>query len=325
MRDCTHLEVEIPDFVGSYALLSPQNHVSNAVIFVHGFLGDPCKTWMNFQGLIEDFYWWRDTDLYFFAYNSFGHSIPTSADRLLKFIDWVLQKAHILTKILPEDLPPWEDDQKNSAQLRQDKPKYTDLTLVGHSEGGLVLRMAILEKVKEYQSEFNNNSTSRKSTIRKKSTDKNQATKMLWKIIGEGHAQKSPEVPEILNAKLRLFAPAILGARPAGWKVLALKSCGPGTLARLLLGMSPSYGEMSQNSHLLGMVRDGTEYFAKIFPSLPALKASILWAEKDSVVIDAGYVTDPSSFRAPGTTHVTVCKPKKDYFSPLRFTSYGRC
>jgi hypothetical protein len=44
-----HHRVPIPDFPGSYALAADAERVETAIVFVHGFLGDAFRTWVDFR------------------------------------------------------------------------------------------------------------------------------------------------------------------------------------------------------------------------------------------------------------------------------------
>jgi hypothetical protein len=61
---------------GSIALLS-EAEVDTAVIFVHGFLGDPLGTWAKFHDLMDDcgHDWWHKCDVFFYRYASFEHQV----------------------------------------------------------------------------------------------------------------------------------------------------------------------------------------------------------------------------------------------------------
>ena len=87
--------------------------------------------------------------------------------------------------------------------------------------------------------------------------------------------------------------------------------------------MSPSYQEMKQGSQLIEVIREQTTNCAKRFSKLPALRADILWADSDNVVIDECYEYDRNRGRATGQTHTSVCKPMGEYLDPMRLVQYG--
>lgn len=78
---------------GSIGLISDQPSVNTAVVFVHGFLGNPRTTWINFQGLVDEFAvecpWWPNSDLFFFKYDSVGSAIQTASERLSRYLEGI--------------------------------------------------------------------------------------------------------------------------------------------------------------------------------------------------------------------------------------------
>src|ERR1700683_3851427 len=134
---------------GSYAHFSdagPEER-TNAVVFVHGLLGDPVSTWWRFQKLVDEENdpggFWNRCDLYFYRYESFGHSVSELSQQLRGFLDAVFPapSANVfelavlpeIRQILAPDLPV----QEPVLPLR-----YGSLFLVGHSLGGVVVRQA---------------------------------------------------------------------------------------------------------------------------------------------------------------------------------------
>jgi hypothetical protein len=80
-------------FVNSFALLTENPKVDGAVVFVHGFLGDPHETFYAFQDMVNSHAtaatYWTTKDLFFFTYRSFHNAIETSARSLLDFIAFI--------------------------------------------------------------------------------------------------------------------------------------------------------------------------------------------------------------------------------------------
>ena len=81
----------IPGYGKSYGLLAKSQVVDTAVIFVHGFGGKPTSTWINFQGLVDEysgeFTWWATSDMFFYAYESLHTPIRNNANLLEKFVE----------------------------------------------------------------------------------------------------------------------------------------------------------------------------------------------------------------------------------------------
>jgi pimeloyl-ACP methyl ester carboxylesterase len=133
---------------GAFAWVSDDRDTITAVVFVHGFFGDARKTWLNFTGLIDNHVtaesFWRRADLFFFEYPS-GDHIADNADRLLRFLAQVSPNPPP-SLFRPRLLAP---SSKHLTQLvlrwQQLQPRvYQRLLLVGHSEGGLVIRQAMI-------------------------------------------------------------------------------------------------------------------------------------------------------------------------------------
>ena len=139
----------------TYALLSTHPRTETAIIFVHGFAGDSVETWVDFQGRVDLWNrddWWEKADLFFFSYPSVKRSTAVSADRLLKWI----------RRIFPHPDPHWfELDTADIPQefyeleyrisVRPEPFSYKKLVLVGHSEGGIILRRMMINMVKSEQ------------------------------------------------------------------------------------------------------------------------------------------------------------------------------
>jgi pimeloyl-ACP methyl ester carboxylesterase len=132
---------------GSYAWLSDQAGTDTAVVFVHGFFGDARGTWLNFPGLVDSHQsFWAEADLFFLDYPSYQHHIADNADRLLRFLAHVFPhpplsffkplRAQPRSRHLVELILQWEQLHPRT---------YRRLLLVGHSEGALVTRQAMIE------------------------------------------------------------------------------------------------------------------------------------------------------------------------------------
>src|SRR6266404_7246123 len=134
----------IDGFYKSYALIPQDADHANAIVFVHGFGGSPTGTWSDFQGLSEEYAdtypWWKTATLFFYSYNSKWEPIHLNAVRLRDFLKSVLSTS-------PE--------KKSTLRNRTVKDKstvpvdwnYKKLLLVGHSEGAVVIRRMILNRI----------------------------------------------------------------------------------------------------------------------------------------------------------------------------------
>src|ERR1035437_24883 len=137
-------------FPGSFVLIAPTKQTTRAVVFVHGFGGDSCGTWSHFQMLIDELdefrAWFSTTDLFFFQYKSVWERIDSSVDRVLRFLDAMVPRPEeehflvVLNPILSE-----ETIEMVRLSALPASRVYEELILVGHSEGGVVIRKAILD------------------------------------------------------------------------------------------------------------------------------------------------------------------------------------
>jgi pimeloyl-ACP methyl ester carboxylesterase len=284
-----HLYREIPRHKDSFALISTAEAetVERAVVFVHGFNGSARSTWTDFVSLIdsvEERSWWERSDVFFFHYRmaSVFRQVSRNATTLLDFLE----------QIFPA--PPPELFQSYSVSLRSQQ-RYRYLTLVGHSEGGLLLRKAIVEaagyddRLEEY----------RVSATR--STD------------------AEPAAEGILVAELRLFAPAIGGEALTGLRGVLANS----PVISPFLTVSAAKTSMAPASSPVNITRAQTEHYSK-FLRMPCFRAHILWADNDSIILAEKYLRDRACRNiSPLTNHVSVCKPSLLYLLPVHFVERG--
>lgn len=169
---------------------------------------------------------------------------------------------------------------------------YRELFLVGHSLGGLVLRRMLCDLAQGW--------------IEEKSMDP-VATR-----------------PPLLDAKVRLFSPASAGFRSAGW--LGLCQASPLWLAfNMYLRRSSAYTDLQPDSQLITSTRRRTEQLVvQHSADLAALRASILWANPDNVVLAERYDSDYVDDSVDNTSHISVCKPTDEYEEPWTFVEKGR-
>lgn len=137
------------DWQGSYVWLSDEPGTNTAVVFVHGFFGGARDTWLNFPGMTDDRAanqpLWPEADLFFLDYPSYQHHVADNADRLLRFLKTVFPsppsslftpvRAKPQSKRLMSLVLRWEELQPRI---------YKHIVLVGHSEGGLIIRHAMI-------------------------------------------------------------------------------------------------------------------------------------------------------------------------------------
>jgi pimeloyl-ACP methyl ester carboxylesterase len=131
--------------------------VETAIVFVHGFGGDALGTWDEFQMMVDDTDWisyFSGSDLFFFQYSSVWERIQSSTDRLLTFLDKVIFQPDISNFTVPIDVvradEPVQADQVeavNTISALPSERQYRQVFLVGHSEGGVVIRNGIKDKL----------------------------------------------------------------------------------------------------------------------------------------------------------------------------------
>jgi len=105
-----------------------------AVVFVHGFSGDPIKTWSDFHILLPAAQQCVGRDLYFYGYDGLRANMTSSAALFRDFLDRLFeQPGKIVNRNLPSD-----------AQ-RKENFQYMELVLVAHSLGAVITRRALLD------------------------------------------------------------------------------------------------------------------------------------------------------------------------------------
>jgi len=247
---------------------------------VHGFGGRAVKTWDDFADSGEGSAWWRASDMLFVGYHSLteqpGETASWLRQRLVDFYPWLPPSLLVRSGVAVR--PPAEDP-------------YRELILVGHSLGGLVLRLALLQLAREWLSAVH-----------------------LGPSAGPS--------PALLQTELRLFSPASAGFQPAGSLALAT-SLRP--LAYALLRIAPAFSALQGDSDLLTRTRAQTETMVAVHaPALDGMRAHILWARPENVVVRDGYDTDyEAKSLVPKRDHVAVCKPSDTYQEPRTFVEMG--
>jgi len=98
----------------------------SAIIFIHGFMGDPKVTWGEFPSFIQKDFLLENWDLY-----TFGYSTSFLPDiRGIWSADAALNELALLLKTELETSP---------------LKKYEDIVLIAHSMGGLITQRAIID------------------------------------------------------------------------------------------------------------------------------------------------------------------------------------
>ena len=286
-----HVRVVFPGYEGCFALLSGATgpNVKRAVIFVHGFAGSAKTTFADFLSLVDDDEtadrWWESADLYFYHYHldSIFRKVPENKIRLANFID----------QIYPE--PPQQMFAAGAAVLRNDF-KYEDLVLVGHSEGGLLLRKVIVDVA-----------------------DSDERIENYKFGLRFGQTAAEPEPRGLEKASMRLFAPAIGGESVTG--ILGLLCNLP--VISLVPKLAGAKVTMNAQATSVSVPRSATDEYTD-YLKMPCFRAHILWADRDQIVVAEKYRRDSECRNRPlGSSHTSVCKPKRNYLLPIKFVQNG--
>jgi pimeloyl-ACP methyl ester carboxylesterase len=270
-----HVFVELHGVsAGSKAFLSTNKLADTALVFVHGFTGDPIRTWKDFPGIADikaHLLHWTTSDLYFFNYQDATKSIDDSSDDLERF----------LNKVYPSPVDVVEDSCNRVKKQPQGTPiRYSRLILVGHSEGGVVIRACIAELGKRLYA----------------------------------HSASSP----ILGARVVLFAPALFGFLPTNWLGLLCQIFPLKQLIDLATTWSIPAAEM-RDVRTLDQVREINEKLWCDFPEHEAFIAHVVFGENEAVVRRQRYLQDHKYPAVKGKDHGSVCKPNSEYQEPLPF------
>lgn len=248
---------------------------SRLVVFVHGYRGRPDeRTWgaFAFEDIAAD-KWWQEADMLFV-----GYALDDNPQSV----------AELLMRKLGDYYPKPREDviHLSDAAARALTGTYTELFVVGHSLGGLIVRRALMKAAQELL-EWNKR----------------------WAI---------------LEAQVRLFSPANGGFRPAG--VLGVLRGAPAwTLIESWLRRNSSFSDLQPDSSLIRTTKSRTEDLVSKLPTpeRESLRAHILWADNENVVERETYETDFPDRTAFHRNHSNVCKPDTEYATPWRFAQVG--
>jgi pimeloyl-ACP methyl ester carboxylesterase len=118
-----------------YRSLQSDDHL---IIFVHGFNGSACGTWMQFPDRIVGNPIFQGSDVVYFGYDGLRQQAQDSANIFYDYIDELISNP--LDGVQEFILP----------LLERKKPfSYKRITLVGHSLGAVIIRLAMLTAHKE--------------------------------------------------------------------------------------------------------------------------------------------------------------------------------
>jgi pimeloyl-ACP methyl ester carboxylesterase len=286
-----HIRTAISENDRSFALLSIANpgDVKKALFFVHGFAGKATTTWADFLSLADDGLtsrWWEGADMFFYDYHraSIREQIHDNAVDLF----------HFLEKMFPAPPEGLFNRPEENLDLRPRGFCYDEMYLVGHSEGGLLARRAILMAAEKDQG---------------------------LQAYRNRSVLTAPEPKGLLKADLRLFAPAIAGTLLTGIRGLIARS--PVVeMGMAVVGAAAKQG-MAPEAPPVTTARNETKEMADAV-NMDCFRAHIVWADKDWVVYKEKYPKDRECMNSHrGTRHTTVCKPNEAYRLPLEFVEKG--
>jgi len=198
--------------------------VDTAVIFVHGFGGKPTSTWINFQGLVDEYSpeytWWATSDMFFYDYESLHTPIRRNAQQLGEFVECICH------------------DKSQGADLPDGKLRYKDVILAGHSEGAVVIRRLILDRYEAI-----------KLAVEKATPGADaSALKVAIKLRLDSDF--------LLSSYLRLFAPACRGTNFSSWAGFFTSFS---HLVSAITASSLVRNELLPESPVLNTLKTGTE------------------------------------------------------------------
>jgi hypothetical protein len=298
-----HFPVSLQGNSGAFALLSHRPAVA-AVIFVHGFFGDPRTTWVDFAHLVDQVPIWTECDLFFYAYRSRNQITPLAEEfgHFLTNIAGAKEQAVISSRFFAPSskshtlfsTPLWEN--------RRNAP-YNYLILVGHSTGAIIIREVMRQKITRLV--------------------KSKGDLGAWMQTGKDE-KEDPDYPDrlVLRSSLRFFAPAHLGVLAAGKLGLAQSLPIIGKITGAFLRSSPLYQNLRHDSPTILELKKATEELWKQY-KFGALKGSSLFGANEEIVYIGGYSHDEVDPTLGGHDHISICKPRPDYVKPLEFVIHA--
>lgn len=121
------------------------------------------------------------------------------------------------------------------------------------------------------------------------------------------------------TSKLVLYAPAHTGADVVK---LALETAGPFKFLAALGGLvrfaSPLIDQLRPDSAHLAQLRTLTSEALQAPGNEHLIAKRVLIAQHERVVSNTTFCSDPEPTSIRGTTHSTVCKPRRDFLDPVR-------
>lgn len=278
-----HSPIDIPNPGGrsKWTLFLSSVEPARLIVFVHGFGGRAVRTWREFELSGQTRAWWRESDMLFVGYES-------RKERPSETAAWLRRRLPDFYPLLPSGIAMHGEAGARDAATNP----YCELVLVGHSLGGFILRLVLLQQARSW-------------------------------LFQDREVEPDAPRPPLLDATLRLFSPASAGFQPAG--LLAILTC-VFSAGMVALNGSPAFTALQPGSTLLSGTREETEaLISRYREELAALRAYIMWARPEQVVEREGYQTDyEADSLIPVRSHADVCKPHVGYEQPWNFVETGR-
>jgi pimeloyl-ACP methyl ester carboxylesterase len=285
---------ELQGHPGSFARLSDDEGTRTAVIFVHGYYGGANGTWVDFQSLVDQSgapSIFNTTDLYFYKYPSTRKIVAKAAEELAAFTarifpvagtDLFKASAAVGAILKLQEIP----DVPRKGPLR-----YTDLVLVGHSMGGVLIR------------------------------------EVAYRTVRYGYKQ-GPTADQIRRASVVLFGPAQAGFRLGDEIAQAMSFHGVLQVLYLLYvaRRAKAYKDLVAESPVLEGIRSETiDEATKASAKARCFHAHTVWGANEWVVYVRDYpLIDTRRDPLPDHKgHTEVSKPAVDFPLPIDWVADG--
>jgi len=241
---------------------------------VSSFSGEPYK-------YSPEYPWWTTSDLFFYAYDSLHTPIRFNAKLLGDFVEHVWCGK-------------WAGTDAANVNVT-----YKDLILVGHSEGGVIIRRLILDRYEAIKVRIKAGSPE----IDPPSFRAAMKTAMASDFVLASH--------------LRLFAPACRGTNFSSLVGFVA------SLSHLVSAVTASFlvrNELLKDSPVLTTLQAGTEAAHADFGHVRSLFAQPVFGDKDQIVYTESYKEEALLWDV-GYDHFGVCKPDYTHRRPLEFVN----
>jgi pimeloyl-ACP methyl ester carboxylesterase len=329
----SHVRQELGD--RGFAMLSTSKSVRSAVVFLHGFNGDPETTWFQFQTLIDSHgvsSWWSDCDLFFYKYDSVFRAININVFFFSEFLEtfFPTPPASLFKKRCDSSQPFTLLGLNEDVAMREGFSGYTELVLVGHSAGAVIARAAIRDYAFQIRDTLRKALSEIRLGVAAGESPSGEGTglgvpvprideKAVMKVAYEKLLAENPKY-RVLDSRLCLFAPAHCGSSISGGLGVLLETPGFSQIIRPNLRWSAAIADLEPQSPVITSLRTDIDSLADYYDWIRALRARILWGENEKIVFVDKFRNDTPKV-AEKQDHVSVCKPTLKYMDPIKFVS----